>query len=205
MNRRRAYEEVEISFGGNAVTLRPTLRAATIIEERFGFPVLKRALDEFNLTIISEIILACATGRQNAAAFLFGIEGRPLSPFASAVRQPLADLVSMFIPAPDPHAKPSAGKPQPWRDLYADLYATATGFLGWTPETAWNATPTEITRAFQAHIEKLKAIHGDGTEEKQRGAKVDTEALSELLTSDDLDPEFDRAGLHALQGRRRKA
>ncbi|WEJ38168.1 hypothetical protein [Sinorhizobium prairiense] len=66
----------------------------------------------------------------------------------------------MFRPAPDSKAKPGTGKLIPWRDFYQGLYAQATGFLGWTPETAWNATPTEIDRAYAAHMDKLKAIHG---------------------------------------------
>ncbi|PZU87189.1 MAG: hypothetical protein DI528_08240 [Shinella sp.] len=206
MNRRRAYEQVEISFGGNAVTLRPTLRAATILEERFSFPALFRALDECNLPIISEIILVSdSSGNQNAAALLSAVSARPLSPFLDAVRQPLGELVSMFIPAPvQPlDTAPRTGKEIPWAEFYAGLYDVATGWLGWTPEQAWSTTPTEITRARDAHIEKLKAIHGSA-DDKQHRPDVDAEALSELLKSDDLDPEFDRDGLHALKGRTRK-
>jgi len=182
------------------VTLRPSLRAATILEERFSFPALFRALDECNLPIISEIILVSnSSGYQNAAAFLSSVPGRPLSPFFTAVRQPLADLVSMFIPAPDPKAKPSAEQPLPWRDLYAGLYATATGCLGWTPEAAWNATPNEITRACQAHVDYL-VMTGIV---KRDGKEPDPEQAERNLAAG-LDPDFDRAGLHALKGRGRK-
>ncbi|WEJ38169.1 hypothetical protein [Sinorhizobium prairiense] len=84
---RPAYEEVTIAHGGNAVTLRPSLRAAAILESRYGFPALYRALDELNITIISEIILSASVIRQDAAAFLFSFgEGRffpSSSPFAS--------------------------------------------------------------------------------------------------------------------------
>lgn len=161
-----AYEEVTIAHGGNTVTLRPTLRAAAILEQRHGFPALFRALDEFNFTIISEIIGAACSHPADAAAFLSALPGRPLLPFFLDVRQPLAELVSMFMPASDPKAKPSTGKgkPMPWADYYRELYAFATGWLGWTPETAWNATPTEIDRAYSAHVEKLKAIHGSADE-----------------------------------------
>ncbi|MBB3566076.1 hypothetical protein [Rhizobium sp. BK491] len=153
---RPTYEEVRIAHGGNIVTLRPSLRAATILVDRYGFPELARALDEFNLTIICEIIRVSAT-RADAAAFLSDLAGKPLLPFLLAVRQPLAELVSMFMPAPDSKAKPSAGKGKPmtWPQVYAALYDHATGWLGWTPETAWNATPTEIDRAHAAHIGRL--------------------------------------------------
>jgi hypothetical protein len=200
MNRRRAYEQVEISFGGNAVVLRPSLRAATILEERFGLSALLRAVDECNLPIISEIILVSdSSGNQSEAALLTAVPAMPLSPFFDAVRQPLADLVSMFIPAPDPKAKPSTGKPLPWRDLYADLYATATGGLGWTPKAAWNATPNEITRAYQAHVDYLVM-----TGVLKRDGKEPDPEQAERNIAAGLDPEFDRDGLHALKGRGRK-
>lgn len=195
MNKRRAYEEVTIAHGGNAVTLRPSLRAATILEERFGIPALFRALDDLNLTIISEIILTM-TSRQNAAAFLSSVPGRPLLPFFLSVRAPLVELVSMLTPAPDPKAKhkPTTGKPMTWVEVFAALYDRATGWLGWTPEQAWNATPAEIDRAYRAHLEKLKAIHGGGTDNKE----PDPEQIERNIAAG-LDPEFDRAGLHALK------
>ena len=154
---RPAYEQVMIVHGGDAVTLRPSLRAAVILVERHGFPALFRALDDFNLTIISEIILTASIKRQDAAAFLSSYAGNPLFPFFLTIREPLAELVSMLQPAPDPKAKPSTGKGKPmtWMEVYSALYGVATGWLGWTPETAWNATPTEIDRAHAAHIERL--------------------------------------------------
>lgn len=203
MNKRRAYEEVTIAHGEYAFSLRPSLRAATILEDRFGIPALHKGLAEFNLTIISEIILvSVSSGSQNAAAFLSSVPGRPLLPFFLSVRAPLAELVSMLTPAPDQKAKPSKGKSMPWAGLFAALYDRATGWLGWAPEQAWNATPTEIDRAYRAHFEKLQALHGAGSDEEGR-PDVDTDALTELLKSDGLDPDFDRSGLHKLKGQRR--
>lgn len=203
MNKRRAYEGVTIAHGEYAVSLRPSLRAATILEDRFGIPALHRGLAEFNLTIISEIILVSdSSGSQNAAAFLSSVPGRPLLPFFLSVCAPLAELVSMLTPAPDPKAKPSKGKSMSWADLLAALYDRATGWLGWTPEQAWNATPTEIDCAYRAHFEKLQALHGAGGDEEAR-PDVDIGALTELLKSDGLDPDFDRSGLHGLKGQGR--
>lgn len=202
MNRRRAYEEVTIAHGDHAVTLRPSLRAATILEERYGLPGLFRALDDLNLAIISDIILVSfSSGDQNAAAFLSSLRGRPLSPFFASVHDPLAELVSMLIPAPDPKEKhkQTTGKPVTWAEMFATLYERATGWLGWTPEQAWNATPTEIDRAYRAHLEKLKALNG-GTDDKE----ADSEQAERNIASG-LDPEFDRAGLHALMGVEKKS
>jgi len=201
---RPAYEEVKIAHGGNTVTLRPSLRAAVTLEARYGFPALFRALDELNFTIIADTILTASSSGQDGAAFLRSeAAGRPLSSFFIAVRQPLAELISMFMPAPvqSLDTAPRTGKPLPWADLYRDLYDVATGWLGWTPETAWNATPTEITRAHAAHIEKLKSIHGSA-DDKDKSAKTAPDAdLTERLNAEGLDPEFDRAGLRALKAK----
>ncbi|RVE93509.1 hypothetical protein [Sinorhizobium meliloti] len=199
---RPAYEEVTIAHGGNAVTLRPSLRAAATLVDRHGFPALFRALDDCNLTIISEIILSASVVRQDAAAFLLCVRGRPLFPFFLAVRQPLAELLSMLTPAPDPKAKPATGKPVSLRDFYQGLYAQATGWLGWTSEQAWNATPTEIDRAYAAHVEKLKAIHGSA-DDKAASEQDNAYTPERLKEIDELgyDPAFDRNGLCALRSK----
>lgn len=205
MSKRRAFEQVEISHGGNTVSLRPSLRAATILEERFGLPALYSALDDLNFTIISEIILASHSsgGDRNAAAFLSSLSGRPLFPFFLSVRAPLFELVSMLTPAPEKRSQSlhSTGRQVTWAEVFAALYSRATGWLGWTPEQAWNATPTEIDRAYRAHLEKLKAIHGGGSDDEN---EPDPEQAERNIAAG-LDPEFDRAGLHTLKasGRQR--
>ncbi len=201
---RASFEQVEISHGGNALTLRPSLRAATILEERFGLAALYAALEDLNFTIISEIILVSESGgNQNAAAFLTAVQRRPLFPFFLAVRAPLFELVSMLTPAPEKRAQRlhTTGKQVTWTEVFAALYDRSTGWLGWTPEEAWNATPTEIDRAYRAHLEKLKAIHGGGSDDEK---EPDPEQ-AERNVSAGLDPEFDRAGLQALKssGRRK--
>lgn len=203
MTKRPSYEQVTIAFGGNAVVLRPTLRAATTLEERHGFPALFRALDDLNLTIITNIILTASSPQVDAAAFLRSeAAGRPLFPFFMAVRQPLADLVSMLMPAADLNAQPSTGSvnPTPWCEYYSDLYSAATGWLGWTPETAWNATPTEITRAMTAHYDRLVTT-GVLVRDKNMTAKAPDPKQAARNVADGLDPEFDRAGLRALKAK----
>ncbi len=189
------YEEVTIAHGGNAVTLRPTLRAAITLEARYGFPALFRALDDYNLTIVSDIILATCSPRKDAVDFLFVFTGRPLFPFFDAVREPLFQIAEMLMPAVDPKAKRSSGAAMPWPDYYAELYRAATGWLGWTPDQAWNATPTEIDRAHSAHMERLIAINGTPADEDREPDP----AQAERNRAAGLDPEFDRSGLQALK------
>lgn len=189
---RPAYEEVTIAHGDHAVTLRPTLRAAATLEARHGFPALRRGLEEGSFTIISEIILTASSRQDAAAACLAGIPGKPLLPFFIAVRQPLAELVSMFMPAPvqSLDTAPRTGREMPWSEVYRDLYRAATGQLGWTPEAAWNATPTEINEAFIGRF---------GTGEDSKKAPDPEQAARNV--AEGLDPEFDRAGLRALKAK----
>ncbi|MGV1918032.1 hypothetical protein [Rhizobium sp. 22-785-1] len=203
--KRPAYEEVRIAHGGSTVTLRPTLRAAVTLEARYGFPIMFRALEEGSFTVISEIILAASSSASDAAAFLAGIPGKPLSSFISAMRMPLAELVSMLMPAPAARVDKSAlappsGKSIAWSEFYAHQFEQATGWLGWTPEQAWNATPTEIDRAYSAHIAKLKAIHSSGEEDKPTDRAPDPKQAAHNVAAG-LDPEFDRAGLRALKAK----
>lgn len=196
--KRPAYEQVVIAHGGNTVSLRPSLQAACTLEARYGFPALFKALDELNYTIITDIILT-ASRDHTAAAFLSSFADKPLSVFFSAVQQPLAELIAMLTPATDPKAKPGTGKPMSWPEIYAALYDRATGWLHWTPEATWNATPTEIDRAYWAHIEQLKAIHGS---DDDKATDNNTDPLQAARNeAAGLDPEFDRASLRALKAK----
>ena len=201
---RPAYEQVTIAHGGNTVTLRPSLRAATILEDKFGFPAIDKGLAELDYMIVSEIIRAASSTAQDAAAFLRSeAAGRPLSPFFEAVIDPLSDLVRMFVPAPVQRLntpQTTTGPRMTFAEMFAALYDCATGWLEWTPEQAWNATPTEINRAYHAHMEKLKAIHGSGEDDKQKSKTHDPEQAARNEAAG-LDPEFDREGLRALKAK----
>lgn len=200
--KRPAYEEVTIVHGGNVLALRPSLRAATILQDKFGFPAIDKGLAEFDYIIVSEIIRAASSPARNAAAFLRSeAAGRPLSPFFEAVIEPLRELVLLFIPAPSQgldNAQLATGERMTLAEMFAALYDTATGFLEWSPEQAWSATPSEINRAYAAQIEKLKAIHGSGEHEKPKTDQPDPEQAARNVAAG-LDPEFDRDRLRALK------
>ncbi len=201
--KRRAYEEITISHRGNTVPLRPSLRAATILEDKFGLPVIEKALTEFDFSIVCEVIRAASSPAQDGAAFLLSEAAeRPLSPFFEAVIEPLRELALMFVPAPTKQDKPATGDRMTFAEMLATLYDTATGFLDWSPEQAWNATPNEINRAYIAHREKLRAIHGSGETETDKTSR-DTHDPEQAARNEaaGLDPEFDRAGLRALKAK----
>lgn len=180
-----------------------SLRAAFHFVRLDGFADLPRRITEFNLGTIRDLITVTATDRQEAAAFIDQIGHTPLQAVSDAVTVPMLALVAGFIPAADDDAKPgdqkTAPKPMPWPKVYRELFRTATGWLGWTPEAAWNATPTEINEAVAGLYDKLKAIHG--APDKDADQKPDAYSADQLRKVEEqgFDPAFDRDGLRALK------
>ncbi len=84
------------------------------------------------------------------------------------------------------NAEAQSGEQIPFAEYHKRLYAIGTGWLGWPPETTWNATPREITEAYGAHIEQLKAIYGTGDQDQDRRTGPDSAPL-------------DRVGLNSLR------
>lgn len=199
MKTQPAYDAIALEYGGNAVFLRPSLRAAIHLERLHGgFPELLRKIEEFDTLTIWHVITASAG--KTATDDLFGYAAtQPLSRFAEAAQAPCFKLVAGLFPKTSEveATAPRNTDPMPWPEVFNELYKIATGWLRWTPETAWNATPQEITDAFDGHMAMLKAIHGSAdTEQANNGPSPEQRAHNEALG---LDPEFDRAGLAALK------
>ncbi|TPM61097.1 hypothetical protein FJ959_07325 [Mesorhizobium sp. B2-2-4] len=202
MTSRPAYDEITLALGTDTVRLRPSLRAAAHFVRLDGFADLPRRITEFNLGAIRDLITVAATDRQEASAFLAAAESKPLLTFADAVTVPMLALVAGFVPASDDDAKPDAkaqAKPMPWPKVYRELFRTATGWLGWTPEAAWDATPTEINEAVAGLYDKLKATHG--APDKDADQKPDAYGADQLrqIEEQGFDPAFDRDGLRKLK------
>lgn len=205
MTSRPAYDEITLALGnGSAVRCRPSLRAATYFVRLDGFADLPRRITEFNLGTVRDLITVTATDRNEASAFLDQIGRTPLQGVADAVTVPMLALVAGFVPASDDDAKPdpkAQPKPMPWPKVYRELYRKATGWLHWTPEAAWNATPTEINEAVAGLFTKLEAIHG--APDKDADQKPDAYSNERLREIEELghDPAFDREGLRELKAR----
>lgn len=198
MTLRPAYDEIVLEHGSNAVILRPSLRAASTLERSHdGFDRLFQRLAEFHNGTVREIILTAATDRQDAARFLDTMSRLPISRFAEIAQASLVRLVAGLVPQPEAGAKPSQGKTVPWREAYRDLYRYATGWLHWSPDQTWNATPTEISDALSGHFDMLRLIHGEAEDDKPQ---PDPEQAARNEAAG-LDPEFDRAGLQTLKAK----
>jgi hypothetical protein len=72
----------------------------------------------------------------------------------------IAFLMALIGIDGEEHDQKPSGKPITFEDHFTGLFEFATGWLGWTPDTAWNATPAEIIAAQRGRIAMLKAIHG---------------------------------------------
>ncbi len=198
-----AYDGVTLELGGNTVRLRPSLRAASRLVSP---PDLFEHVVDFHLGTIREIIMAAATDRQEATAFLAMINATPLLIVSDAITAPLVQFLGSFAPADDhPDDQAPSGPPIAWHDVVKMLYRRATGWLHWTPEAAWNATPTEITEAFAGWLEHIEATTPKPDEPGQPTPKptskpADPEQAARNIAAG-LDPEFDREGLRRLKAK----
>lgn len=201
-----AREEIAIYHGDHAVILRPTLRAASILERLHGgWDALFRRVDQFDTGTITAIIRTAASDRSAAEALLASFRTRPLAQIEKAVSGALCELLARFIMASedpeDPKDAPApAGEPVSWSKVYSQLFEMGTGWLGWTPAATWDATPAEIAAAMQGHVAKLKAIHGSTEDADNPGTEYTPERLREI-DAQGFDPAFDRGALRALKAK----
>jgi hypothetical protein len=198
-----ASDEITLTHAGASVRLRPSLRAASILAQEPGFEALFRGIEEFHVGTVTDVIRMTATDWQDVTTFLDSLVGKPLINFVTTAKSPLMDLARAFIPAADSTAKGKAGgTPMTWPEVYREFYNKATGWLGWTPRQAWEATPNEINSAYRAHVSMLKAtgvLMADKVEQ-QSDAVYSPERLKQI---DELgyDPAFDPAALRALKAK----
>jgi len=168
-----AFDEVEIELAGETVHCRPTLRAAARLEKRYGgFSNLIASINEGNLTVIADVIAHTSDTISDIPQFLQILEGRPIGPEIKRVIGPLTQLVMKMAGLDEAPAKGTkesgASERITFAKYFETLFANACGVLGWTPETAWSATPAEINSAYRARIELLQALFGSSKQDEGR-------------------------------------
>lgn len=199
-----AYDGVALDYGGCAVVLRPSLRTASRLERLHdGFPALLAKIEEFDTRTIRAVITYSAQDWE-AEELLDYVAKQPLGTFCQAAQAPILRLIDAMLPEPesDETTTEPTGQPMPWAKVYRELFGLATGWLGWPPDAAWNATPQEISDAFTAHIAKLKAIHGgEEADDTQHSASSYSADQLKRIEAQGRDAAFDRASLRALKGK----
>ncbi|UWR59116.1 hypothetical protein [Phaeobacter inhibens] len=186
-----------MACGGNTVWLRPSLRAATRLEAlQNGFPALLAKISQLDTTTLRNVISYAATDQDAAQVVLRGMAETSLRDIQQACISPVYALImALTLTGSDDEPASENAKPVAWADLYADLFKSATGRLGWTPQNAWNATLPEILQALEGHADWMNVLHGS-PEEDQDGPTDEQRKQNE---AEGLDPEFDRTGLMALR------
>lgn len=181
----RLAEDIVVTIGLRPVRLHPSLRAATLLERKFGgFDKLLAQIADGRLSAMVEVVSA-SSDRADILAALAGVPLITILPtlIAQTSKHVLA-LAGFNYDAPK--SANTTGKRITFAEHHESLFRIATGWLGWSPKQAWDASPAEILAAYQGHLEKLRAIHGG--------------AEPEATTPNNA--ELDRAGLGRLKALR---
>lgn len=158
----RLAPDIVVAHGGNAVRLRPSLRAAALLQTKHGLAKLVRGIDEGDFNVILDIVTAATDDPAAYRILVNRIEDRGYYCLFE-----LADELTRLVAASfgiDADAEPAKPRKQADKEFTIEesleqLFEIGTGWLGWSPADTWAATPAEIIVA-QRGIAKLKAIHG---------------------------------------------
>ncbi|MCA6124560.1 phage tail assembly chaperone [Bradyrhizobium sp. WSM 1704] len=159
---RLANDEIVVVLPSGTIRLRPTLRAAFRLERDYGgFQKLSENIAAWRLSTITDVI---RLGAVNPTAAELMIAYETLEAI-EALREPLLRFVMLLAGVDDNQSGTKATRtPMSYDQYFSKLFRLATGWLGWTPDQAWNATPAEITEAYNGRMEMLSAIFGNGKE-----------------------------------------
>lgn len=165
-----ASEEITIQIDREAIRLRPTLRAAMRLERTHGgFQALARKIAEENLSAMASVIREAATTYSPIPDLIEEIGEGPLGVRLECLVEPLIRFVFQLAGI-DEDAAPEEIETDSkitFGEHHIKLYRIATGWLGWTPDQAWNATPNEIAEAYKGRCEMLKALFGSSEDEEK--------------------------------------
>jgi hypothetical protein len=169
-------DAILIPFDDQRIELRPTLRAAMRLERRFGgFDKILKGLVEQNVGVMYELVNECTDRPCDLADFLAYDERKPMAYKVTALVAPLVALTMQLagVDEDDFEADAAEGERIPYAEHFERLFKIGTGYLSWTPETTWNATPAEIKAAYEGRLEMLKAIYGTGDKDGTSGGSHD--------------------------------
>lgn len=149
---RLAANTFTLQVGDKSFDLKPSLRAAFHLHHKYGFPELSQAILDGSFTAIMDLITATSA----------------VTPIASLreildAREQLLEFV-LILSGADTSGDKSSSKPMAFDEYFTKLYQIGTGWLGWTPDDTWDATPAEIMNAHTGRLDMLKALFGSKSE-----------------------------------------
>lgn len=179
---------------GGGITLRADLRAlATIASKYHDLANLHGRIAAFDYAATLDLIAATCTDPDNTTfpADPDWLRPESLDQFFTLVTPQLLGFIERIAGVDDNADNDEPSDPITLTKLVERLFRIGAGWLEWSPEDTWSATPAEILLARDGLIEKLKAIHGSADKEES-GNVID-------LTKGRLSGD-DKARLNAMGG-----
>lgn len=157
---RLAANTFALQLGDKSFDLKPSLRAAFILYERYdGFHNLSRHLADGSLTAALDIISATIVDAKAWGEYALPANGAVVRDLMAATGD-LIEFVLVLAGADKSSGKADAGQPMPFDEYFTQLFQIGTGWLGWTPDDTWEATAAEIINAQKGRMDMLKALFG---------------------------------------------
>lgn len=158
----RLADETKITVGSKTFTLRPSLRAAVRLHEDYnGLQNLYAAIGSGGVSAALDLISAACSDPRLVVLLAYEVDKHALETSIWSIREQLQAFVLKLSGHDGADGEPaSTGKPIAYDEYFTMLYRIATGWLGWNPNDAWDATPAEIIEAKKGRIELLREIFG---------------------------------------------
>lgn len=188
---RLADDEFTVTLGTRSFVLRPSLRAASRLERKYeGYQNLSVAIADGNFSACCDLIREACTDQKAWIGYITMPSDKALQDILSA-RTQLLEFVLILSGAKHKSDEPAqAGDPISFEEYHTKLFQIGTGWLGWTPEATWNATPAEIINAHTGRRAMLTALFGGKRDDEQtieaKDGKLDSNARTELNALGDL-------------------
>lgn len=162
---RLADETIILRLENEVLLLRPSLRVAMRLDRQYGgFQRVVNGVLEGSLSVMTDLIREGSSGSAQLLDHQTLLRNTLHRESFEKLRAPLLAFVAGLLGADPKHADEDSfgGTPISAADYYARLFEIGTGWIGWTPEQTWEATPLEIATAYTGRLDMLKAIFGSG-------------------------------------------
>lgn len=181
---RLADSEIAISLDNETIHLRASLRAAYRLEKHHeGFQNLSEAIALCNLGSFVDVIRESSPDPSAVDRFFGALRATSVNETISELREPFLKFVLLLAGVDQESQTAASGTPIPFEEYFASLYRIATGWLGWTPEQAWNATAPEIIEAHRGRSEMLAAIFGSKGQDNEEITVTDIASVRDQLNA----------------------
>lgn len=187
-----ATDTVMITLCSQAFPLKASLRAAYHLNRKYtGFQNLANAIAQGSFTAYQDVIGECADA---AALNTFLAPFRdpdalmtPLRKSILGIQPELLELVRILAGVRQSDDEPAqVGEPIKFEDFHMMLYRLGTGFLWWTPDATWEASPNEIMEAAKGRRQMLEAVFGGKKDEGDNLSLSSPDTRAQLNALGDL-------------------